>query len=56
MPELTEWHKAFAIFMELYVEPLFIIPIAVYFIIAGIAEWIIALIPAIQSLLAAWGG
>ncbi len=55
MPDLTEWEKAFAIFMELYVEPLFIIPVAVYLVIAAVTNLVVAFIPVIQTLISAWG-
>ena len=56
MPELPQGAKDFANFMELYVEPLFIIPASIYCVIVGIANWVVALIPVIQTLLAAWTG
>ena len=56
MPELPQWAKDFAILMELYVEPLFIIPASIYFVIVGIANWVVALIPVIQKLQSAWTG
>ena len=56
MPELSQGAKDFAILMELYVEPLFIIPVSIYNVIVGIVNWVVALIPIIQTLLSAWTG
>ena len=57
MPELTQAHKDFAIFMETYVEPLFIIPASFYYMIVGVTNWGVgSLLPLIQTLISAWTG
>lgn len=45
MPELSQWEKDFAIFMELFVEPLFIITVSVYFVIVEVTNWIVEVGP-----------